>query len=199
MGADTQRGISYEAVRTQVLTHARARYGRERDGVSVGVGGLFETEGVRRQGQSVGLLSEWLAAAYRCSRLLLKRHWLRWAFLFTEKGCAGLWLWPSLPTETLKWLSSLPILMPQKSFWWWQRSDRYIISLPPPPYPLHPPLTVPNKPYGFSLWTLSTVFTYLRARVTDRTDEKTSDDWTQFTSCHDRKGDNARYTENTAA
>ena len=58
MGADTQRGISYEAVRTQVLTHARARYGRERDGVSVGVGGLFETEGVRRQGQSVGLLSE---------------------------------------------------------------------------------------------------------------------------------------------
>ena len=30
--------------------------------------------------------------------------------------------------ETLKWLSSLPILM-QKSFWWWQCSDRYIISL----------------------------------------------------------------------
>ena len=41
--------------------------------------------------------------------------------------------------ETLKWLSSLPILM-QESFWWWQRSDRYIISLPPPPppYPLPP-------------------------------------------------------------
>ena len=41
---------------------------------------------------------------------------------------AVLWLCPSLPTETLKWLSSLPILM-QKSFWWWQCSDRYIISL----------------------------------------------------------------------
>ena len=41
-----------------------------------------------------------------------------------------LWLCPSLPTETLKWLSSLPILM-QVSFWWWQCSDRYIISLFP--------------------------------------------------------------------
>ena len=30
--------------------------------------------------------------------------------------------------ETLKWLSSLPILM-QESFWWWQCSDRCIISL----------------------------------------------------------------------
>ena len=64
-----------------------------------------------------------------------------------------LWLCPSLPTETLKWLSSLPILM-QESFWWWQCIDRYIISLfppPPHPYPLptHPLLPVPNKPYGF--------------------------------------------------
>ena len=41
-----------------------------------------------------------------------------------------LWLCPSFPTETLKWLSSLPILM-QESFWWWQCSDRYIISLCP--------------------------------------------------------------------
>ena len=41
-----------------------------------------------------------------------------------------LWLCLSLPTETLKWLSSLPILM-QESFWWWQCSDRYIISLSP--------------------------------------------------------------------
>ena len=41
-----------------------------------------------------------------------------------------LWLCPSLPTETLKWFSSLPTLM-QKSFWWWQCSDRYIISLSP--------------------------------------------------------------------
>ena len=40
------------------------------------------------------------------------------------------WLCPSFPTETLKWLSSLPILM-QESFWWWQCSDRYIISVFP--------------------------------------------------------------------
>ena len=39
-----------------------------------------------------------------------------------------LWLCPSLPTETLKWLSSLLILM-QKSFWWWQCSNRYIILI----------------------------------------------------------------------
>ena len=53
-----------------------------------------------------------------------------------------LWLCPSLPTETLKWLSSLPILM-QKSFWWRQCRDRYIIynlPPPPPPYPLPPAL-----------------------------------------------------------
>ena len=49
-----------------------------------------------------------------------------------------LWLCPSLPTETLKWLLSLPILM-QESFCWWQCSDRYIISSPPPP-PFSPSL-----------------------------------------------------------
>ena len=32
--------------------------------------------------------------------------------------------------ETLKWLSLLPILM-LESFWWWQCSDTYIISLFP--------------------------------------------------------------------
>ena len=32
--------------------------------------------------------------------------------------------------ETLKWLSSLPTIT-QKSFWWWQCSERYIISLSP--------------------------------------------------------------------
>ena len=49
-----------------------------------------------------------------------------------------LWLCTSLPTETLKWLSSLPILM-QESFWLWQCSDRYIISLFPHLYtPFHP-------------------------------------------------------------
>ena len=42
--------------------------------------------------------------------------------------------------ETLKWLSSLPILM-QKLFWWWLCSDmyEYIISLSPPPPPPPPP------------------------------------------------------------
>ena len=49
-----------------------------------------------------------------------------------------LWLCPSLPTETLKWLSSLPILM-QKSFWWWQCSDTYIISLYPHLHTSFPP------------------------------------------------------------
>ena len=53
-----------------------------------------------------------------------------------------LWLCPSLPAETLKWLSSLPILM-QKSFWWWQCSDRYIISLFPN---LHTPSPPPFSP-----------------------------------------------------
>ena len=44
--------------------------------------------------------------------------------------------------ETLKWLSSLPTLM-QKSFWWWQCSDRYIFfPLHPPPFPL--PLFSPS-------------------------------------------------------
>ena len=37
----------------------------------------------------------------------------------------------------------------RESFWWWQCSDRYIISLSPPPYPIPPILPVPNKPYGF--------------------------------------------------
>ena len=39
--------------------------------------------------------------------------------------------------ETLKWFSSLPILM-QKAFWWRQCSGRYIIFLSPP---LHPPFS----------------------------------------------------------
>ena len=34
--------------------------------------------------------------------------------------------------QTLKWLSSLPILM-QESFWWRQCSVRYSLPLPPPP------------------------------------------------------------------
>ena len=51
-----------------------------------------------------------------------------------------LWLYPPLPTETLKWLSSLPILM-QKLFWWWQCSDKYIISLFPHLHIHFPPLS----------------------------------------------------------
>ena len=51
-----------------------------------------------------------------------------------------LWLCPSLPTETLRWLSPLPILM-QESFWWWQCSDRYIISLSPHLHTPFPPFS----------------------------------------------------------
>ena len=41
--------------------------------------------------------------------------------------------------EIFKWLSSWPILL-QKSFWWWQCSDTYIISLFPHLHtPPHPP------------------------------------------------------------
>ena len=44
-------------------------------------------------------------------------------------------------SDTLKWLSLLPILM-QESFWWWQCSDNYIISLSPP-YSFPPPFPRP--------------------------------------------------------
>ena len=61
---------------------------------------------------------------------------LRLSFLFnttTTTNCALWTLSCNLPltiNETLKSLSSLPILM-QESFWWWQSNDRYIISLFP--------------------------------------------------------------------
>ena len=42
--------------------------------------------------------------------------------------------------ETLKWLSSLPTLM-QKSFWWGQCSNRYIISLSPHLHSPFPPFS----------------------------------------------------------
>ena len=45
--------------------------------------------------------------------------------------------------KTLKCLSLLPILM-QESFWWWQCSDRYIISL-------SPHLHTPFPPFSLSL------------------------------------------------
>ena len=62
---------------------------------------------------------------------------------FHFKSC-GLWTLScdSVPHnhETLKWFSSLPTLM-QKSFWWWQCSDRYIISLSPHLHTLFPPFS----------------------------------------------------------
>ena len=57
---------------------------------------------------------------------------LRFCLLFKKVRIYGLCLVTLSLTinKTLKWLSSLPILM-QGSFWWWQCSDRYIISLFP--------------------------------------------------------------------
>ena len=86
--------------------------------------------------------------AVRRYRLVSGRTSVRYRFgsPFSSKRLwfvdAVLWLCPSLPTETLKWLSSLPILM-QQSFWWWQCSDRYVISLSPhlhTPSPFSPSL-----------------------------------------------------------
>ena len=50
--------------------------------------------------------------------------------------------WKGSIHEILKWLSSLPILM-KESFWWWQCSDGYTLSLFPhhiPPTPFSPSL-----------------------------------------------------------
>ena len=75
--------------------------------------------------------------------------WYRFSSPFSSKRLwfvdTALWLCPSLPTETLNWLSSLPTLM-QVSFWWWQCSDRYIISLS-----LFPHLHTPFSPSLISL------------------------------------------------
>ena len=48
--------------------------------------------------------------------------------------CGGAGALSLTVNETLKWLSSLPTLM-QESFWWWQCSDRYILSLSPTSIP----------------------------------------------------------------
>ena len=72
-----------------------------------------------------------------------------------------LWFCPSLPTETLKWLSSLPTLV-QKSFWWWHCSDRYIISLFSH---LHTPFSPSLKAVRF-LWTLSNQGCHLQLQAT---------------------------------
>ena len=57
----------------------------------------------------------------------------------------------------------MPVSM-QESFWWWQCSDRYIISLfPPPPYPF-PPLSPSLVSLMVSV-DLSTMFTYLHAKM----------------------------------
>ena len=68
---------------------------------------------------------------------MVKKWWL--SFLFRICGLRTLSCdFVPHSYETLKWLSSPPTLM-QVSFWWWQCSDRYIISLsPPPPYRLPP-------------------------------------------------------------
>ena len=50
----------------------------------------------------------------------------------------------------------------QKSFWWWQCSGRYIISLSP--Y-LHTPSFSPSL---WFLWTSSTIFTYVYSRLAHR-------------------------------
>ena len=94
----------------------------------------FYSEPVWPSGKALGrLVSGRTSVRYRFgSPFSSKRLW----FLDTV-----LWLWPSLPTEISKWLSSLPILM-HRSFWWWQYSDRYMISLSPhlhTPFPLFSP------------------------------------------------------------
>ena len=52
--------------------------------------------------------------------------------------------------KTFKWLSSLPILM-QESFWWWQCSNRYIISFFPHLHTHPPPAPNPFSPSLISL------------------------------------------------
>ena len=82
----------------------------------------------------------WLGVKLKCvSYLICSRPHLVLRLWFVD---IVLWLCPSLPTETSKWLSSLPILM-QKSFWWWQCSNRYIISLSPH---LHTPFLRSPRP-----------------------------------------------------
>ena len=60
--------------------------------------------------------------------------WIRFGCPFSSKivvcGHCLLTL-PLTVNETIKWLSSMPILM-QESFWWWQCGDRYIIYLRTP-------------------------------------------------------------------
>ena len=75
---------------------------------------------------------------------------LRFSFLFKKVlVCGHCPVTLSLTiNETLKGLSSLPVLM-QESFWWWQCSYRYIISLCPRLHNPFPFLPVPNKPHGF--------------------------------------------------
>jgi len=58
---------------------------------------------------------------------------LRLSFFFRKVVVCGHSLVVTLSltiNETLKWLSSMPILM-QEPLWWWQCSDRYILSLFP--------------------------------------------------------------------
>ena len=69
---------------------------------------------------------------------------VRLSFLFQKLLCGHRLETLSLTVnETFKWLSSLPIVM-QESFWRWQSSDRYIISLFPLLHTPFPPSLSPS-------------------------------------------------------
>ena len=57
---------------------------------------------------------------------------------------------PLTMNETLKWLTSQPILM-QESFRWWWGSVRYSLHLPPPPPP-PPGISVPTNTSLETIW-----------------------------------------------
>ena len=83
-------------------------------------------------------------------RLVSRRTSVRYRFGFPFSS-KGLWLYGHClvtlsPTinEILKWLSLLTILR-QESFWWWQCSNRHIISLL---LHLHTPFPTPFLPFS---------------------------------------------------
>ena len=93
-----------------------------------------------------------------------------------------LWLCPSLSTETLKWLSSLPILM-QESFWWCQCIYIYIISHV---IPLSPASTHAH------VYTHTHTHTRTHARTHARTHTRTHARTHTHTHTHIPKKENAR-------
>ena len=66
--------------------------------------------------------------------------------------------------KTLKWLLSLPILM-QKSFWWRQCSDRYIISFPLFHTPFNPPFSLSLISLMVSVDIKHHLYTWLKAHL----------------------------------